>query len=285
MRALRVALTSLLLPVLTSCISGQMGEQDNLGMQTEYFSYLQQEYSGLAEFAATEMTQPQDAEYFTQKAETASKHIPVFPERPDRRRIPDFAHKDLREGYNQLLNALQTMFSPENGPLLAMAQTRYDCWVLHQEDFPTQNARLACRDGFYEAMANLVPPERNNYEVFFDPASTMLSESSMDTVRSVANKFRSKEGWQIVLAGFADGKGSKAENKTLSLRRAVAVRNALAQQGVSPDFVLIKAEGAPKKKDDPSGRRVAISFHVEGDVEGAVNPDDLAPGWEHSGDI
>lgn len=256
---------------------------DNVTLQGDYFAGLRDEYLSLAEYERSEHGHEGDASFFEKKAREAEKNIPVPPENPGRHEIPDFARKDVEAAYGQLSAALETMFSPENGPLLAIAQTRYDCWLIHREDFPQKNAHMACRQGFYEAMSLLQTPGSRRYDIYFDSGSASLDGEGMETVRAAAARFDDYEGWKVVLAGYTDSKGGKSENKTLSLRRAMAARNALAQQGVPLDSIVLKAEGADAAAQDAAeGRRVEIT--IEPGVAG-IEPaaGDRAPGWEHSG--
>lgn len=277
------------LGALAGCVPGAAVEAgraeavDNVVLQADYFAGLRDEYRSLAEYERSEHGHEGDASFFEKKARDAERNIPVPPEDPARHDIPGFAREDVEAAHGQLSAALETMFSPENGPLLAVAQTRYDCWLVHREDFPQKNAHLACRRGFYEAMSLLKVPDGRRYEIYFDSGSASLDGEGMETVRAAAARFGDREGWKVVLAGYTDSRGGKSGNKTLSLRRAMAARNALAQQGVPLDSIVLKAGGADSAApDEAEGRRVEIAIEPAGpDIEPSAG--EQAPGWEHSG--
>ncbi len=290
MRNLALALwLSFALPLLlASCTLPGTGRQpenaDNYQLMGEYFAHLTREYTNLADYEREQMGHDDDSAFFTAKAGEAQDHVPVAPENPARREIPDFARDEMERAHAQLQAALRSMFSPDNGPLLAIAQTRFDCWLIHQEDFPQENAHLSCRQSFYDAMAHLEVPHKKIYSVEFDSGSAGLSPESMEIVRKAAHHYRGHDSWKIELKGFADKKGNKTDNRNLSMRRALAVRNALAQQGVDFDSIIVRAEGADFGKDGDGARLVEIAFLTEDQIEADPEHGFRASGWDHAGE-
>jgi len=68
---------------------------------------------------------------------------------------------------------------------------------------------------------------------------------------------------QAAVAGHTDAKGSAAYNKTLSLRRAQAVKSFLVSKGMDPKRLETVGYGSeklltPDRPQDPSNRRVEI---------------------------
>lgn len=77
-------------------------------------------------------------------------------------------------------------------------------------------------------------------------------------------------GRKIIVAGFSDRIGSAAVNKTVSEARAQTVASALANSGIDPNLIEIKAMGedkGPEPTDDgtpePLNRCVAIFLEHE----------------------
>jgi len=294
MRNLALCLLGLLL--LMACSAGFMPaaqEQTIPPLDGGFHVHLAQEYRNLAAFEAEQMENPADALLFTEKAARAQRGRPVVPENPEQRDLPDFAYPELASSYNMLLDALTQIEVPGNEPLLAMAQTRYDCWLTHQHNYPQRPYEFACKTAFLAAMSQLQMPERENntYSIYFKSGAVVPDDEAMDTVRAAAEYFKHHRNWDIELASYTDGTGSREENRTLSMRRAIAVRNALAQQGVDQDHISIRAEGAALAvqtgragEDDASLRRVDIEFRPDDGDAPRRRAAGQAAGWEHAGD-
>ena len=97
-------------------------------------------------------------------------------------------------------------------------------------------------------------------EVMFDFDSSTLKPgafSEMDRVAGILNKYSQT---MIRVEGYTDSKGSEAYNQTLSEKRAMAVKNALTQQGVNPDRIQTVGygESQPISSNDAVNRRVNI---------------------------
>jgi outer membrane protein OmpA-like peptidoglycan-associated protein len=98
--------------------------------------------------------------------------------------------------------------------------------------------------------------------ILFDFNSAHVDSTQHDKLTSFISA--SSPSQTIVLNGFADSKGSKTYNNTLSLKRAQAVRYILIKNGVPPEKIKVNAFGmrnpvAPntlKGKDNPEGRRL-----------------------------
>ncbi len=77
-------------------------------------------------------------------------------------------------------------------------------------------------------------------DVLFATNSSALEGKSSDVVNSVASILAKQGVKNVKVTGYTDNRGSEELNRQLSLDRAVAVKNRLAEKGVSGD---IKAEG------------------------------------------
>lgn len=79
--------------------------------------------------------------------------------------------------------------------------------------------------------------------VFFRFGSTQLDGEDAAAVADLASDLRAQPDWRVTLVGNTDGVGPIVVNLSLSLQRAIAVREALVAGGVSPDAVVIRGDG------------------------------------------
>ncbi|MCB9996531.1 MAG: OmpA family protein [Rhodospirillales bacterium] len=284
-------ITVLLALVLASC-SGNLADiklpSFTLFDETPrgFYANLANEYENLAAYELEVMNHPDDSAHFQAKARRVLRHQNVPPDDPQDFNIPDGIKKKMIDARVMLMDALETMQTSENEALLAMAQSRYDCWLVHQEDFPAKNAYISCKKDFYDALALLSMPvdDHTIYSIYFDSAAVGLSDDGKETVSKVAEHYRDRAEWVLILKGYTDTEGSASENKVLSMRRAIAVKHALAQYGISLDNIVISAEGESRKAQGAEGRRVDIEAapgYMAKDKKGQR----VAPGWQHSAEF
>lgn len=87
--------------------------------------------------------------------------------------------------------------------------------------------------------------------------SNRLADDAARSVDQLARILQLRPQWRVTLVGNTDGVGDVVYNLTLSLRRAIAARNALVEAGVPPETVTIRGDGpfAPVADNDtPDGR-------------------------------
>ena len=116
-------------------------------------------------------------------------------------------------------------------------------------------------------MAQLAPaqPAARPYLVFFDWDKSNLTEATMPTINQIATTIKSGNPATIRIGGHADKSGTNTYNDALSKRRADAVLNALAQQGVPRGKATIEFFGESRPLVDtadgvrePQNRRVEV---------------------------
>lgn len=101
-------------------------------------------------------------------------------------------------------------------------------------------------------------------ETVFAVGSSQLSEAAQVRFQEVARILRANPDAQIRVAGYTDSTGDARYNRDLSLKRALAVRNALVADGVAPQRIEIAGYGDASpvaSNDTPAGR--AINRRVE----------------------
>lgn len=137
---------------------------------------------------------------------------------------------------------------------------------------PVQDLELpiASLDGTVVATARRVTLQA---DVLFAFGSSTLGDRSRSRVAAAASELRTRRPGRLRVIGHTDSKGSAGDNLRLSLRRAAAVRRALAT-ALEPDAPTVRIEGRGESDpaagnikdgaDDPGGRarnrRVEIVF-------------------------
>lgn len=82
-------------------------------------------------------------------------------------------------------------------------------------------------------------------DIFFDYDSANLRPDSQQALAQAAQVIKQK-GWKVQIEGNCDERGSTEYNLALGERRADAARQALAQNGVSPDALKTISYGKEK---------------------------------------
>jgi len=256
-------------------------------IQDDFQDTLTAEYTNLARFEELENLDKEIAQRFYVKAKDASWGKDVPPERiADFPSIPMQYHEELEKARGMLIDAIDTMMIPENEGLLAISQVKYDCWLRHHSVITDPSMEPACRTHFYSALKNLQMPGTHTatYDVYFGSNETFLSSESTETIKNVADVYDGKNHWTVILTGYTDPVGNRWQNKTLSLRRAMAVKNALGQHGVPLDNIAISAKGEISTDDsDAKSRRVNIAFKPGFITDEVIRDITEAEGWTHIG--
>lgn len=109
-------------------------------------------------------------------------------------------------------------------------------------------------------------PQMSPVMIYFEAKSDVLIPSAREILDATAAQYRRLGAQHVILAGHADPyEGSSAQGVGLSQRRANAVRDYLASQGVPGGVMTTQAFGVsrPAVQDaepNPVNRRVEITF-------------------------
>ena len=104
--------------------------------------------------------------------------------------------------------------------------------------------------------------------VFFDFDRAKLNPTGLQVVDAIAAQAKKRHDLRSIrLVGHTDKAGSDKYNQRLSIRRAEAVRAALANRGVEVDLLQTSARGesdpmvaTPNNTREPANRRVEVRF-------------------------
>ncbi len=212
------------------------------------------EYAGLGTNLSQQQRDWADADYFARKGLAAGKGQVVLPEVNSNwlvpLEVPEKFRTELASGRQRLMAALDGGARERNPAVAARAQERYDCWVERMEDDWRTAVKGPCHDEFAAALYQLEhgtpqqaaapqappPAARRQFNVYFDWDKSNLTEDARKIVDQVAGIVKADKS-RVALVGKADLSGSDAYNLGLSKRRADAVRQALAADGVPADSV------------------------------------------------
>lgn len=118
---------------------------------------------------------------------------------------------------------------------------------------------------FGAALAALPPPPRH-FTLYFTFDAATLTDASAALVPEVLTAVKALAVPEVVIIGHTDTMGTRKSNMALGLKRAVAVRNILAQAGLSPSLMDVTSHGegdllikTPNNTPEPRNRRVEIT--------------------------
>lgn len=130
--------------------------------------------------------------------------------------------------------------------------------ILGEFDVRSLSDRQSCNTSFNEILSNAT--------VRFRSGSATIDKGNDDLLERLAQLARTCPG-NLVVEGHTDSRGDADSNKALSLARAAAVRDALAQLGIEHDRMTARGMGeahAIADNDTPDGRarnrRIAIKI-------------------------
>ena len=88
--------------------------------------------------------------------------------------------------------------------------------------------------------------------VFFATNETVLTTASRETLRKQATWLRKNSGFNVVLEGHADERGTREYNLALGERRANSAKDYLMTYGISADRISVLSYGKEKPVDSGS---------------------------------
>ena len=291
-------LYKILVPLTAAAVGGcALGYDTDRLRQTEtdgasFTQSLAREYRDLSVFEADEMVDWESADYFAGKGLAAAAGSEVPPETVGERRLSDAEADELASARGRLVALLDANARTKAPADAAIAQARFDCWIEQQEEGHQSEDIARCRDEFFGALERLdsimaaapsavpepaaapapqaaaVPPPQvrpQAYILFFDLNSEEISAEAVAVIDEALAAARAAGYTEFSVTGHTDRAGAADYNLALSLRRADAVRAAMAARGADPDGIFVagrgEAEPAMPTADgvrDQANRRVEI---------------------------
>lgn len=250
---------------------------------------LGREYKDFALYEADEMYDWPDAAHFGEKALAAVRGESPDPEQIGAWRLPADLVDEMTGARRRLISALGAGARHAAPGAAARGQARFDCWLEQQEENWQADHIKRCRDGYFAALEKmekavaawipggqpvfrpaLLPGQGSlpkAFVVFFTFDGDELLPDGMAAMDAVAEAAKSGVPVSIGVGGHADRAGPERYNMDLSLRRAEAVRKALAERGVDRARITIGAHGesrprvaTPDGVRDPRNRRVEVTI-------------------------
>lgn len=219
---------------------------------------LSHEYEVLADFITEQPVTTKTADKFYEKSKEAARGQSVNPELIEKHKVPAFAVHDLMTARQALMEAINLANVPDNAKVLAMAQAKFDCWIVFQPYYKSPKDYIGCREAFHQAMALVDMSKRkavaplnatSGYTIKFADEVVVLNQESRDMIEMIAAAALEDEGTVIVLNGHSKTKVTVEDTINNSVRRIIAVRNALYQNGVERDLVEVKFDNTGSALD------------------------------------
>src|SRR5213593_1598693 len=121
------------------------------------------------------------------------------------------------------------------------------------------------------------PDEFKNQTVYFDYDKANVKPSEVEKLKEVARRMKNFQGKALRIEGHCDERGTEEYNRSLGDRRAQAVREFLAGEGLDPSMMPTLTFGEDKPVD-PGHNEAAYSRNRRGALVLLARPDSGSPG-------
>lgn len=205
------------------------------GNEMTFSQYLASEYYHLARYEHDQRYDYKAAKYYTNKAERLSKGQMVSPASFSDFKVAPEKSEELASAREELISALKIYNVPENRYSLAVAQTRYDCWLEQQEEGNQNNDALTCKNEFRHAISNLVPPDHREVKIAvpFDSGSLVLTEAARISLGRVLSFWNNKKkGYHITLSPAVNMQQEEI-SRQISMVRSILQYNGIPSSDIS----------------------------------------------------
>ncbi len=129
--------------------------QSTFNQPETFKDYLIIEYYNLARYEQNQMYDYRAANHYLKKAQKLATGKMVSPDKIEGAKIPKVYKPQLKAARANLIAALKEYAIPQNRIALAIAQTRFDCWVDQAKEWPTNPEKLTCKSQFERNMEKL----------------------------------------------------------------------------------------------------------------------------------
>lgn len=263
-----------------------------------FTQHLAAEYRDFSNRENNSMFDYPDAIHFARKGLAAAAGDVVMPEPISDWNLMPRHMEELGTARGRLVTAFDLGARDIAPQLSAVAQARFDCWIEQQEENWQDTDISECKNQFMEAMNQLegmlqkptampgaTPDDLSPvaaldtgnagpmaaadamYLVFFDFDKSDIQPGAQSVLDAVAAEVRKGGITTVEIVGHTDSSGPNSYNERLAMRRANAVRDALAERGLDVSVMQLDGRGERellvKTADnvrEPANRRVQISF-------------------------
>jgi outer membrane protein OmpA-like peptidoglycan-associated protein len=265
--------------LITACqATGSKFESNSYKRNLHLSPFLEAGYKKLYQYELNLEGNVAVANKFKEKMELSARGQTPSPAEPTHSALPDEHKEEAQYKYLVLVDAIEMFNTKENALQLAQAQLNYECWLerIYENNTVLKDSYIGCHDYFYQSIKDL-KVSLHKFSIYFESNSVALDAQAQKVIEESSGLFIDRPLWEVHLIGYTDSKGSYEQNVILSMRRAMAIKNALAQHGINPDKIVIDAEGerSAKKQDleDEKLRRVEIFIMPEYLYEKSSGPD------------
>jgi OOP family OmpA-OmpF porin len=301
MNKLRGLVLSCLVLALSACSGfGKHSEIEALNevqpVGSPFTQFLAAEYRDFANRENEKMFDYPDAIHFARKGLAAAGGDVVMPEPISDWNLLPVHMEELGTARGRLIQAFDLGARDIAPQLSAVAQARFDCWIEQQEENWQDNDIMACKSQFLEAMNQLegmlqkpapmpvtddlapvsaiggddgtmMANQDAMYLVFFDFDRHNINPGAASVLDAVAAEVARRNISAIEIVGHTDSSGSNSYNERLALRRANAVKEALAARGIPVNIMTVDGRGEREllvqtgdNVREPANRRAQITF-------------------------
>lgn len=240
---------------------------------TPFTVALTSEYRIQADHKADDRYEWNHASIYARKGLRASRGEMVLPEEVGAWPMPPARAAELSAARGRLMQAFANGARERVPAAAARSQALFDCWVIVEWELHTPSH---CMRDFLASEGALmivtaqpsvvVPaPAQRPYQVFFDWDQSAITPAAAQIIRQAADNIRQGRATMINVTGHTDTSGSSAYNDGLSQRRAAAVAEALAQNGIPRSAIRTVGVGesgllveTPDGVREPQNRRAEI---------------------------
>lgn len=137
--------------------------------------------------------------------------------------------------------------------------------VVSGRDVRTRQSTAEKVERRYGGLIAAAPPPAQRYTLYFELGTAQLTDESTQKMQDVLDDAMQRPGGEIVITGHTDSLGDLRVNDTLSLKRALAIREMFIERGFDP--ALVEAAGRGEREplyptadgvSEPRNRRAEI---------------------------
>lgn len=116
-----------------------------------------------------------------------------------------------------------------------------------ERDVRTRQSTAEKVERRYGGLIAAAPPPAQRYTLYFELGTAQLTDESTQKMQDVLDDAMQRPGGEIVITGHTDSLGDLRVNDTLSLKRALAIREMFIERGFDP----LRVDAAGRGEREP----------------------------------